>query len=61
MFNLHHDFDERSGMSASGRKRTSISCSFQQFERPLSGKADIKPETPEIESENVRITLGSGH
>ncbi len=23
-------------------------------------KADIKPETPEIESENVRFTLGSG-
>ncbi len=29
--------------------------------RPLSGKADIKPETPEIESENVRFAPGSGH
>ncbi len=33
----------------------------RQFERPLSGKADIKPETPEIESEDVRFTLRSGH
>ncbi len=48
-------------VSASGRKRPPISANFQQIERPLSGKADIKPETPEIESENVRFTPGSGH
>jgi len=30
-------------------------------ERPLWRKADIKPESPAIESENVRFTLGSGH
>ncbi len=48
-------------MSACGRKRTLISEVFGVPERPLSGKADIKPETPEIESENVRFTPGSGH
>jgi len=48
-------------MTASGRKRTLISAVFVVPERPLSGKADIKPETPEIESENVRFTPGSGH
>ncbi len=47
--------------SASGRKRTLISVDFAIPERPLSGKADIKSGTPEIESENVRFTLGSGH
>ena len=35
--------------SASGRELPFISRSFQQFERPLPGKADIKPEAPEIE------------
>ncbi len=29
-------------MSAIGRKRTLISPNFRQFERPLSGKADIQ-------------------
>ena len=29
-------------MTAIGRKRTLISRSHQQFERPLSGKADIQ-------------------
>jgi hypothetical protein len=48
-------------LSASGRKRALISPCFCRSEWPLSGKADIKPETPEIESENVRFTLGSGH
>ncbi len=47
--------------SAFGRKRTlKIGVSPWQ-KRPLWRKADIKPETPEIESENVRFTLGSGH
>jgi len=48
-------------MSASGRKRTLILVVLAVSERPLWRKADIKPETPEIESENVRFTLGSGH
>ncbi len=30
------------GMSAPGRKRTLISRFYQQFERPLSGQADIQ-------------------
>jgi len=47
-------------MSARGRKRKLISAIFEVSERPLWRKADIKPETPEIESENVRFTLGSG-
>jgi len=48
-------------MSASGRKRPlKIGVSPGQ-KRSLWRKADIKPETPEIESENVRFTLGSGH
>ncbi len=48
-------------MSAPGRKRTmKIGVSLGQ-KRPLWRKADIKPEAPEIESDNVRFTLGSGH
>ncbi len=43
-------------MFALGRKRTLISVFFAVSERPLWRKADIKPETPEIESENVRFT-----
>ncbi len=31
------------------------------IECTLLRKADIQPGTPEIESENVRFTLGSGH
>ncbi len=48
-------------MAACGRKRTLNLAVFWVSERPLLGKADIKTETPEIESENVRFTLGSGH
>ncbi len=47
--------------AAFGRKRTLISAVFGVPECPLWRKADIKPETPEIELENVRFTLGSGH
>ncbi len=53
--------DSRRLTSASGRKRTFDFMDFGASERPLWRKADIKPETPEIESENVRFTLGSGH
>ena len=49
------------GMFAYGRKRTIEITKLMTFERPLWRKADIKPEIPEIESENVRFTLGSGH
>ena len=49
------------GMAASGRKRTLDFVDFRASERPLWRKADIKPETPESESKNVRFTLGSGH
>ncbi len=48
-------------MAASGRKRTFDFMDFGASERPLWRKADIKTETPEIELENVRFTLGSGH
>jgi hypothetical protein len=40
-----------------GRKRTLVLPDFEVSERPVWRKADIKPETPEIESENVRFTL----
>ncbi len=43
-------------MSACGRFLPVRMKYFRCFERPLLGKADIKPETPEIESENVRFT-----
>ncbi len=36
---------QSSRMTASGRKRTIISHSFQQFKCPLSGKADVQSET----------------
>ena len=48
-------------MTAYGRKRTLDFGVLGVFERPLWRKADIKIETSEIESENVRFTLGSGH
>jgi len=48
-------------MTAFGRKRPPNSVIFGVIERPLWRKADIKLETPEIESENVRFTPGSGH
>jgi hypothetical protein len=44
-----------------GRQRTFILPIFQIIERPLWRKADIEPETPEIESEGVRFTPGSVH
>ena len=47
-------------MTAYGRKRTLDFVDFEVSERPLWRKADIKPETPEIESENVRFTPESG-
>ncbi len=52
---------DRTLTSAIGRKRTLISTLFGVPERPLPGKGDIKPETPEIESENVRFTLRIGY
>ncbi len=42
--------------SAIGRKRTLNLAILAWQKRPLSRKADIKPETPEIESEDVRFT-----
>ncbi len=48
-------------MTASGRERTLKIGVSPGYKRPLWRKADIKRETPEIESENVRFTLGSGH
>jgi hypothetical protein len=47
-------------MTAIGRKRPFISLVFAVLERPLSGKADIQPETSEIGFPNDRYTLQSG-
>ncbi len=45
-------------MSASGRKRTLIPRSHQQFERPLSGKADIKLISDKGSANDPKRTLG---
>ena len=42
-------------MTASGRKRTVNSLEYWLYKRPLSGKADIKPETPKIELETSAL------
>jgi hypothetical protein len=48
-------------MSALGRKRTLNLAILAWQKRPLWRKADIKSETLEIRTRNVRFTLGSGH
>ncbi len=41
-------------MAALGRKRPLKTVDFEHSERPLSGKADIQPETSEIGLPNDR-------
>jgi len=48
-------------MAACGRKRTLDLAVFGASERPVSGKADIKTETPDMGSANDRFTRESGH
>jgi hypothetical protein len=47
--------------SVIGRKRPFISHSFQEFERPLSGKADVQILIFEKSSGNDRFARDSGH
>ena len=48
-------------MTGSGRKRTLVSAVFRVSKRPLSGKADIQPETLKFRVSSGRYTPESGH